>query len=82
MVHRKKDRQLVGQLGVYFSYETRNHTLSGALVDGYSKDFSQTIAQLFRDGISPHTIFTIPEDTTDYPVILPEKCSYAIVQFE
>jgi len=61
---------LAGQLGVYFSYETRNHTLSGAVVDGYSKDFSQTIAQLFREGISPHTIFTIPEDTTDYPVIL------------
>ncbi|MBE6972749.1 MAG: hypothetical protein E7440_02570 [Ruminococcaceae bacterium] len=60
----------VGQLGVYFSYETRNHTMCGALVDGYAKDFSQSISQLFRNGITPHTIFTIPDATADYPVIL------------
>lgn len=59
-----------GQLGVYFSYETRNHTLSGAIVDGYSKDFSHTVSELFRNGICPHTIFSIPQDTERYPVIL------------
>lgn len=61
---------LAGQLGVYFSYETRNHTMFGSLVKGYSQDYSQTIAKLFRNGICPHALFRFPKNAEEYPVIL------------
>ena len=60
----------VGQLGVYFSYETRNHTMFGNLNKGYFQDYSATLTTLFRKGICPHTVFTFPEDASTYPVIL------------
>lgn len=60
----------IGQLGVYFSYETRNHTLFGNMTKGYYKDFSAALNLLMQNGLSPHTIFTFPEDTRKYPVIL------------
>lgn len=60
----------VGQLGVYFSYETRNHTCFGSLEKGYIADYSETLKQLFRAGISAHTLFTFPEDAEQYPLVL------------
>jgi len=60
----------VGQLGVYFSYETRNHTLYGALVNGFQTDYRDALTLLFRDGICPHTVFTIPEKPDTYPLLL------------
>lgn len=60
----------VGQLGVYFSYETRNHTCFGMLDKGYSYDYGETLKQLFRVGISAHTLFAFPEDTDTYPLVL------------
>jgi len=60
----------VGQLGVYYSYETRNHTLYGSLEKGYYRDYGRTLTLLFREGLSPHTVFSFPEDPADYPVIL------------
>ena len=62
--------EFVGQLGVYFSYETRNHTLYGALNNGYPKDYSDALTLLFRAGICPRTVFTFPENTDKYPLIL------------
>jgi hypothetical protein len=62
--------QLVGQLGVYFSYETRNHTCYGNLDKGYAKDYADTLRLLFENGISPHTVFAFPEDAEAYPLIL------------
>ncbi len=62
--------ELVGQLGVYFSYETRNHTYYGALNKGYCQDYRDTLQQLFEKGICPHTVFAFPEDGSKYPVIL------------
>lgn len=62
--------EMAGQLGVYFSYETRNYTMSGALHKGYPQDFSHTITMLLQEGISPHTVFAFPEDAVQYPVIL------------
>lgn len=62
--------ELVGQLGIYFSYETRNYCLFGAVENGYAKDFSHTVNAVMRAGISPHTLFTFPEDCREYPVIL------------
>ena len=60
----------VGQLGVYFSYETRNHTMFGNLAKGYSADYIQTVTALLRNGLCPHTVFAFPEDPEQYPVIL------------
>lgn len=62
--------ELVGQLGIYFSYETRNYSLFGAVENGYAKDFSHTVNAVMRAGISPHTLFTFPENPQEYPVIL------------
>lgn len=60
----------VGQVGVYFSYETRNHTCFGMLQTGYSADYSATLEMLFRAGISARTVFTFPENGKDYPLVL------------
>ena len=62
--------ELVAQAGVYFSYETRNHTCYGNLVRGYAKDYADTLGLLFEKGISAHTVFAFPEDGSKYPVIL------------
>lgn len=60
----------VGQLAVYFSYETRNHTYLGNLTQGYFKDYKETLSLLFRNGICPHTVFAFPETAETYPVVL------------
>jgi len=61
---------LVGQLGVYYSYETRNHTLYGSLEKGNYRDYQAALTTLFEAGICPHTVFAFPEDPKAYPVIL------------
>ena len=61
---------IVGQLGVYFSYETRNHTCYGNLDKGYARDYADTLRLLFQSGISPHTLFAFPEDAGVYPLVL------------
>lgn len=60
----------VGQLGVYFSYETRNHTFYGNLSRGYYQDYSDILRLLFQKSISPHTVFAFPEDSQTIPLIL------------
>lgn len=60
----------IGQLGVYFSYETRKHTYFGNLSNGYYKDYSTSLKVLLDRGINPHTVFDFPKDATVYPVIL------------
>ena len=60
----------IGQVGVYFSYETRKHTFFGNLDKGYYLDYSRTLNTLFRLGLSPHTVFTFPASPDEYPVIL------------
>ncbi len=60
----------IGQLAVYFSYETRNHTFFGALNKGYFKDYHDTLEELFKAGLSPHTIFDFPKDASVYPLVL------------
>ena len=60
----------IGQLGVYFSYETRNHTCFGNLNKGYYKDFSNTLELLLHAGIGAHTVFDFPQNASEYPVIL------------
>jgi len=61
----------VGQLAVYFSYETRNHTFFGALGrNGYYRDYHITLKELFRAGLSPHTVFEFPAGPEEYPIVL------------
>ena len=60
----------IGQLGVYFSYETRNHTCFGNLAKGYYADYSETLALLLRNGVSAHTVFAFPESAETYPAII------------
>ena len=62
--------ELAGQLGVYFSYETRNHTFFGSYEKGYAKDYADAVALLFRSGICPHALFVFPEDAKTYPLVL------------
>ena len=42
----------------------------GNLQKGYASDYAKTLKALFGAGICPHTIFDIPSDTKDYPVIV------------
>ena len=60
----------VGQLGVYFSYETRKHTFFGNLQKGYYKDYSTTLTELYKNGFSAHTILEFPDNADTYPLIL------------
>ena len=59
----------IGQLGVYFSYETRKHTCFGDLSSGYFADYGATLRSLFVNGISPHTLFDFPDSADKYPII-------------
>lgn len=60
----------IGQLGVYFSDETRNHTMFGNLKKGYCADYEKALQLTFSAGLCPHTVFSFPENTDKYPVIL------------
>jgi len=60
----------VAQLAVYFSYETRNHTFFGALNKGYFQDYRATLETMFKEGLSPHTVFEFPKDPSVYPLVL------------
>lgn len=62
--------ELVGQLGVYFSYETRNHTLYGGLSQGYARDYNELLRLLFQNGINPLTVFSFPENAEAFPLII------------
>ncbi len=60
----------IAQLGVYFSYESRTNTFFGNSDKGYYLDYSKTLSTFFSAGISPHTVFDIPEDADRYPLLL------------
>ena len=62
--------RLIRQLGVFFSRETRDHTLFGNLVNGHSCDFSNTVQLVAGAGISVGTVLEMPEDTTEYQLLL------------
>ncbi|MBQ7976307.1 MAG: hypothetical protein IJ300_11535 [Clostridia bacterium] len=64
------DGEQIGQVGVFFSEETRDHTFFGNVNNGYCKDYGSTIKLLFENGISGHTIFEFPERPEEYPLIL------------
>ncbi len=64
------DGKQIGQLGVYFSYETRNYTYFGNVFKGYYRDYCYALRMLFNRGISAHTVFEFPESPEMYPVII------------
>lgn len=53
----------VRQAGVFFSRETRDHTLYGNLTDGEQRDFYQAQSLLAGAGIAVGTLLEIPENT-------------------
>ena len=59
----------IAQVGVYFSSETRDHTLFGNLAKGYYKDYRSALQVLFAAGISADTVLNFPKDSAKYPVI-------------
>ena len=64
------DSEPIHQFGVYFSYETRNHTCFGNLVNGYSKDFTATMTRFFNSGLSAAAVLTMPEDTREFKLLV------------
>jgi len=61
---------LIRQVGVFFSRETRDHTLFGSLTDGHSSDFSRTVQLVAGAGISAGTVLEMPENPDEYPLLL------------
>jgi hypothetical protein len=59
-----------GQMAVYFSYETRNHTFFGGSGRGYFRDYYTTLKELFKAGLCPHTVFEFPDGPEEYPLVL------------
>ena len=60
----------VRQAGVFFSRETRDHTLYGNLFDGLPRDFSNTQKLLSGAGIAIATVLEIPENTDTYRLLI------------
>ncbi|MBE6713478.1 MAG: hypothetical protein E7580_08235 [Ruminococcaceae bacterium] len=60
----------VAQVGVYFSYETRNNTCFGSMNKGYYSDYSTALKILFSAGIGAHTVLHLPKDPSTYPVLV------------
>jgi len=57
------DTTPVRQAAVFFSRETRDHTLYGNLIDGVMKDFYQALQLLAGAGIAAGTALEVPETT-------------------
>ena len=64
------DGESLAEVGVYFSYETRNNSFFGNLGRGYFKDYSKALRILFEAGISTHTLLHLPTDANKYPAIV------------
>jgi len=62
--------ETIAQVGVFFSYETRNNTMFGSLNHGYYRDYSETLRLLSNAGISFHTLLQLPAAAKTYPVIV------------
>ena len=60
----------MAQVGVFFSYETRNNSMFGNLQKGYNRDYFTALRSLSEAGISAHTILKIPTAPKEYPVMI------------
>jgi hypothetical protein len=64
------DTQLVSQIAVYFSYNTRNNSFFGDIRNGYEQDYTDTLTELFSAGISAETLLDLPKDKNEHPVLV------------
>jgi hypothetical protein len=64
------DTELQAQVGVYFSYNTRNNILFGDIKNGYERDYTDTVSELFASGISVETLLELPKDSNKYSVLI------------
>ena len=69
------DAEHFAEVGVYFSYETRNHTFFGNLTNGYHADYSGTLKALFSAGVGVQTLFSMPDAKKIPLVIMPSPAS-------
>ena len=60
----------LAQVGVFYADKTRDHTYFGNLARGYYADYSKTLSLFFGAGISADTLFTFPEDPSQYAVVV------------
>ena len=58
------------QAAVLFPYETRNHTVFGSLFQGVTRDFTDTLELLFRNGITPTVEMQVPTSAAKCPLLL------------
>ena len=62
--------EAIGEVAVYYSEYTRDHTFFGNIRHGYYKDYSDTLEHLFSLGLCAHTVFEFPKDTKKYPLVI------------
>lgn len=62
--------EICPQVGVYFSYETRNHSLFGNLTKGYFQDYSRAVELALAAGLGTNTLFRFPKDASVYKLVL------------
>lgn len=55
---------------LFFSYETRNHTLFGQCENGYCQEFADTLLALQQQGINTSVILEIPDRPAPCPVLV------------
>lgn len=58
------------EIAVYFSYETRNHSLFGGAKNGFAEDFSKTLQTLLTEGIFADTVAKFPQNAEHYKIII------------
>lgn len=58
------------QLGIYFSYETRNHSFFGNQEDGMCRDMADTQELFFTSGFGAETVVEIPKNAEEYPLLV------------
>lgn len=58
------------QLGIYFSYETRNHSFFGSQGDGMCRDVEDTQELFFSAGLGAETVVDIPENVAEYSLLI------------
>jgi hypothetical protein len=64
------DTELLSQVGVYFSYNTRNNSFFGDIKNGYEQDYTDTVSELFSAGISVDTLLELPKEPSVYSLVI------------
>ncbi len=66
------NKENCANIGVYYSYTTRNNTFFGATKKGYTYDYSSALLTLLKNGLSVETVVNFPKNAnTVKAVILP-----------